>query len=72
MKNLPLALVACATLLAISPAALAASPGVSPAVIHVSAPEGGASLLYLLLAGAACFGAMLYSSRNQFGGRGPD
>ena len=33
----------------------------------LNAPEGGASLLYLLLAGAACFGAMVFSSRNQIG-----
>jgi hypothetical protein len=32
-------------------------------------PEGGATALYLLLAGAACFGAMRFSSRNQFGSR---
>lgn len=34
-----------------------------------SVPEGGAALLYLLLAGAACFGAMRFSSRSQFGNR---
>jgi hypothetical protein len=34
-----------------------------------SVPEGGTALLYLLLAGASCFGAMLFSSRNQFGKR---
>jgi hypothetical protein len=28
-------------------------------------PEGGAALLYLLLAGASCFGAMFLRSRNQ-------
>lgn len=33
-------------------------------------PEGGASLLYLLLAGVACFGAMRFSSLKQSGGRG--
>ena len=32
-------------------------------------PEGGAALLYLLLVGLACFGAMLFSSRNRFGKR---
>jgi hypothetical protein len=31
----------------------------------VSAPEGGAALLYLLLAGGACFGAMFFS-RSRF------
>jgi hypothetical protein len=35
----------------------------------VSAPEGGASLLYLLLAGAACFGALFLSPRNRLGDR---
>lgn len=30
-------------------------------------PEGGAAVLYLLLAGIACFGAMRVSSRNQSG-----
>jgi hypothetical protein len=30
-------------------------------------PEGGAALLYLLLAGIACFGAMRFSSRKEFG-----
>jgi hypothetical protein len=34
-----------------------------------SVPEGGAALLYLLFAGASCFGAMLFSSRNRFGKR---
>jgi hypothetical protein len=29
-------------------------------------PEGGASLLYLLLAGGACFGAMFLVPRNRF------
>jgi hypothetical protein len=29
-------------------------------------PEGGASLLYLLLAGSACFGAMFLASRGRF------
>jgi hypothetical protein len=32
-------------------------------------PEGGASLLYLLLAGAGCFGAKFFSSRNRLGSR---
>jgi len=32
----------------------------------VSAPEGGAALLYLLLAGGACFGAMFLVPRNRF------
>jgi hypothetical protein len=72
MKKLPLALLAYAALLVISPVASVASP----AVIHVApptvaAPEGGATLVYLLLAGAACFGAM-FNSRNQCGKRRPD
>jgi hypothetical protein len=29
-------------------------------------PEGGAALLYLLLAGGACFGAMFFIPRNRF------
>jgi len=32
-------------------------------------PEGGSALLYLLLAGASCFGAMKFSARNQTGRR---
>lgn len=32
-------------------------------------PEGGSALLYLLLAGASCFGAMFFSSRNQLRNR---
>ena len=35
----------------------------------VSAPEGGASLLYLLLAAGACFGAIFFRSRNRFASR---
>jgi hypothetical protein len=31
----------------------------------VAAPEGGAPLMYLLLAGAACFGAMYFRFRSQ-------
>jgi hypothetical protein len=31
-----------------------------------SVPEGGAFSLYLLLAGAACFGAIFFRSRNTF------
>jgi hypothetical protein len=34
-----------------------------------AAPEGGSALLYLLLAGISCFGAMWFSSRNQSGRR---
>jgi len=30
-------------------------------------PEGGATWIYLLLAGAVCFGAMSFSSRNRLG-----
>jgi len=32
-------------------------------------PEGGAAPLYLFFAGLACFGAMCFSPRNQFGNR---
>jgi len=32
--------------------------------INVSAPEGGAGFMYLLLAGAACFGAVVFGSRK--------
>jgi hypothetical protein len=32
----------------------------------LSVPEGGATLLYLLLAGGACFGAMFLVPRNRF------
>ncbi len=31
----------------------------------VAVPEGGAALLYLLLAGVSCFGAMFFRSRKQ-------
>ena len=34
-----------------------------------SVPEGGSSLLYLLLAGAGCFGAIFLSPRNRLGSR---
>jgi hypothetical protein len=35
----------------------------------VNAPEGGAALLYLLVAGGACFGAMFFSSRSRIENR---
>jgi hypothetical protein len=35
-------------------------------ITSVSLPEGGASLFYLLLAGATTFGAILFRSRNRF------
>ena len=35
----------------------------------VNVPEGGTTLLYLLLAGAACFGAIVFSSRKGLGSR---
>ncbi len=38
-----------------------------PQEMWTSVPEGGAAVTYLLLAGASCFGAMFYRSRNQFG-----
>jgi hypothetical protein len=37
--------------------------------IEVQVPEGGAGLTYLLLAGIACFGAMVFRSRSKFGAR---
>jgi len=42
--------------------------GSGPAYLgpNVSVPEGGAALLYLLLAGGACFGAMFLAPRNRF------
>jgi len=39
--------------------------GVTPQEMWVQAPEGGAALLYLLLAGLACFGAMAFTSRKE-------
>jgi hypothetical protein len=44
---------------------LTAVPAGGAAELGISAPEGGASPLYLLLAGAACAGAMFFS-RNRF------
>jgi hypothetical protein len=38
----------------------------------LAVPEGGASLMYLLLAGVSCCGAMFFSSRNRFGKRESD
>jgi len=35
--------------------------------LHV--PEGGAAFMFLLLAGATCFGAMFFKYRNQLGNR---
>jgi hypothetical protein len=37
--------------------------------INFSVPEGGSSLLYLLLAGGFCFGFMFFGSRNRVGSR---
>jgi hypothetical protein len=37
---------------------------------NVGVPEGGAALMYLLLAGISCFGAMFFRSRNQSSTRG--
>lgn len=34
---------------------------------NLSMPEGGAALMYLLLAGLSCYGAMFFRRRNQFG-----
>jgi hypothetical protein len=36
---------------------------------NVAIPEGGAAWLYLLVAGAASFGAMLFASRSRLGSR---
>jgi hypothetical protein len=36
---------------------------------NLSVPEGGAALLYLLLGGLSCFGAMFIKSRDQSRGR---
>lgn len=44
---------------------LTPSPNNGPQEIWTSVPEGGAALLYLLLAGLACFGAMKFGSRSQ-------
>jgi hypothetical protein len=33
---------------------------------NLAVPEGGTTLMYLLLAGIACFGAMLFNSKNRF------
>jgi hypothetical protein len=41
----------------------------TPQEMWVSAPEGGAAILYLLLAGITCFGAMYRSRRRQAVGR---
>ena len=65
MKKISLALLACATAFAISPAAAWAEP--MPMV--VSAPEGGSNLPYLLVAGAVCLGAIFFRSRYRFGSR---
>jgi hypothetical protein len=40
-----------------------------PQEMWVTAPEGGGALLYLLLAGASCFGAIYFNSHNRFGNR---
>jgi len=42
-----------------------APPGVQEMWGLTPVPEGGAALLYLLLAGGSCFGAMFFRSRNQ-------
>jgi hypothetical protein len=39
----------------------------APSITQV--PEGGAAWLYLLLAGAACFGAMAFTPRGKLSGR---
>ncbi len=37
-----------------------------PQEMWIEVPEGGAALLYLLLAGGVCFGAMFLNRRNRF------
>ena len=61
MKKIPLALLAIATAFAISPAAAWACP--------TRVPEGGSDLPYLLVAGAACLGAIFFRSRHRLGSR---
>ncbi len=39
--------------------------GTTPNVMPLKTPEGGSALLYMLLAGFTCFGAMFFKSRNQ-------
>ena len=46
--------------------------GLNPTPLAFSAtqvPEGGSSLLYLLLASASCFGFMFFASRDRVGSR---
>jgi len=50
----------------IADVSLSAGSSPPPHSLFISVPEGGATLLYLLLAGGACFGAMLLNSRNRF------
>jgi hypothetical protein len=41
------------------------SQGGPPQEMWIITPEGGAAAMYLLLAGATCFGAMFFTSRNR-------
>lgn len=73
MKKQPLALLACATALATSPA-MSFGQGLHSHLARFMAfvipvPEGGAAGLYLLLAGAVCLGAVVIGSRKGFGSR---
>ncbi len=34
-------------------------------LVTVPVPEGGATLMYVLLAGVSCFGVIFFHSRNQ-------
>jgi hypothetical protein len=43
----------------------AGAQGAPQEMWYESVPEGGAALLYLLLAGMVCFGAMRFSSRSE-------
>jgi len=63
MKRFPLALLAVATAFAITPAVASAS------VIVYRVPEGGSDLLYLVMAGAPCCGAIYLRYRSRFPGR---
>jgi hypothetical protein len=43
--------------------------GTTSHVVPLATPEGGSALLYLMLAGFTCFGAMFFRSRNQLRNR---
>jgi hypothetical protein len=64
MKNRVLGLVGSivAALLCFAVPAFAVPPTTSNVMV---VPEGGAAWMYLLLAGAPCFGAVFFHSRNK-------